>query len=322
MTAVKMFAEGVKQQIRLYLPEEYQNVECKVTEQQKNNGMIKTGIIFQMSGQQLAPIVYMEPFYDEVRKGKSMEQVMNDIADVCQQSLSAQEFPEILDFTDYDSIKEYLSVQIINTKANQRMLSMIAHREMEDLSVICRIEMPMREGEGTGSIKVTHELMSQWRVRPSEVYQKAVENAAKNSPPVLMSMNEVMAQIMGEPVEPRNLLDLVDGTDVSHEGLYVLTNPMKLNGSSVIAYPNIQEQLESVLPQGFYLLPSSLHEMIIVPRDTEISPKEMGEMVRDINQKEVDLDEILSDRIYEFDKEKRQLRQVPESIEKGKEMER
>ena len=62
--------------------------------------------------------------------------------------------------------------------------------------------------------------------------------------------------------------------------------------------------------------------MIIIPKDLSMTPKEMGEMVREVNQKEVSRDEILSDRVYEFDKEKRQLRQVPESIEKTKEMER
>ena len=62
--------------------------------------------------------------------------------------------------------------------------------------------------------------------------------------------------------------------------------------------------------------------MIIIPKDLGMTPKEMGEMVRDVNQKEVARDEILSDRVYEFDREKRQLRQIPESIEKEKEMER
>lgn len=320
--AVKAFAEGVTQQIKEYLSDEYQNVECKVTEQQKNNSMIKTGIIFSIPGQKIAPVVYMEPFYDEVRKGKSMEQVMRGIADVCQNSLSVQELPKNLDFTDYDSVKEYLSVQVINTKANKRMLSAIPHREMEDLSVICRIEFPMTDGEGTGSVKVTHELLEQWGVELEQVYQKSVENSVQNSPAVLMSMDDVMMEMMGLPFEPRNLLQLEEGAEIPKEVMYVLSNPMKLNGSSVLAYPNLPGQLEAVFPQGCYLLPSSLHEMIVVPKEMSITPKELGEMVRDVNQKEVARDEILSDRVYEFDKEKRQLRQIPESIEKVKEMER
>ena len=80
--------------------------------------------------------------------------------------------------------------------------------------------------------------------------------------------------------------------------------------------------METLFPEGYYLLPSSIHEMIIVPKDGNISPKELGEMVRNVNETEVAREEVLSDRIYEFDKEKRQLCQVPESIEKEKEMER
>ena len=213
-------------------------------------------------------------------------------------------------------------VLVINTKTNQRMLSGVPHKEMEDLSVICRIEFPSPAGEGVGSVKVTHEMMRQWGVHPEEVYQKAVENAVKSSPAVLMSMDDLMMEMMGLPFETKNLLQLKEGEKFPKDGMYVLSNPMKLNGASVLAYPNLQEQLESVFPQGCYLLPSSLHEMIIIPKDLGMTPKEMGEMVRDVNQKEVARDEILSDRVYEFDKEKRQLCQVPESIEKAKEMER
>ena len=233
-----------------------------------------------------------------------------------------RELPETLDFTDYDSVKDHLTVQVINTKANQRMLSQVPHKQMEDLSVICRIEFPLPAGEGVGSVKVTHEMMRQWGVHPEKVYQKAVENAVKSSPAVLMSMDDLMMEMMGLPFETKNLFQLKEGEEFPKDGMYVLSNPMKLNGASVLAYPNLQEQLESVFPQGCYLLPSSLHEMIIIPKDLGMTPKEMGEMVREVNQKEVARDEILSDRIYEFDKEKRQLCQIPESIEKAKEMER
>ena len=311
--AVKAFAEGVTQQIKDYLPEEYQNMQCEISEQQKNNSVVLTGIVLSMPGQQIAPVVYMEPFYDQVRKGEPMDQIMNRIADVCRQSLAVRELPETLDFTDYDSVKDHLTVQVINTKANQRMLSQVPHKQME---------FPLPAGEGVGSVKVTHEMMRQWGVHPEKVYQKAVENAVKSSPAVLMSMDDLMMEMMGLPFETKNLFQLKEGEEFPKDGMYVLSNPMKLNGASVLAYPNLQEQLESVFPQGCYLLPSSLHEMIIIPKDLGMTPKEMGEMVREVNQKEVARDEILSDRIYEFDKEKRQLCQIPESIEKAKEMER
>ena len=57
--AVKVFAEGVTQQIKDYLPEEYQDMQCEVSEQQKNNGVVLTGIVLSMPGQHIAPVVYM-----------------------------------------------------------------------------------------------------------------------------------------------------------------------------------------------------------------------------------------------------------------------
>lgn len=320
--AIKVFAENVTQQIKDYLPEEYRDVECKVTEQQKNNGKALTGILLKMPGQKIAPIVYMEPFYNQIRKGEPLDQIMNHIADVCRQAMSVRELPENLDFTEYDSIKDYLTIQVINTKANQQILPQIIHKEMEDLSVICRLEFPLLTGDGNGSIKVTHELMKQWGMNPEEIFRKAVENAVKNQPPVLASMDEVIMEMMGLSFETKNLFQTERVEEVSKDGMYVLSNPMKLNGASVLAYPNLQEQLEAVFPQGCYLLPSSVHEIIVVPKDCGKTPKELGKTVRQANKTEVESEEILSDRIYEFDKEKRKLREVPESIEKGKAMER
>lgn len=71
--AVRAFAEGVTQQIKDYLPEDYQNMQCEVSEQQKNNGVVMTGIVLNMPGQKIAPVVYMEPFYDQI--GLSSESI-------------------------------------------------------------------------------------------------------------------------------------------------------------------------------------------------------------------------------------------------------
>ena len=51
--AVKAFAEGVTQQIKDYLPEDYQDMECEILEQQKNNGVVLTGMILNMPDSRL-----------------------------------------------------------------------------------------------------------------------------------------------------------------------------------------------------------------------------------------------------------------------------
>ncbi len=84
------------------------------------------------------------------------------------------------------------------------------------------------------------------------------------------------------------------------------------------------EKLDELFPEGFFVVPSSIHETIIMPkgRGEEISPKQMGTMVRDINRTYMEKTEILSDRIYEYDKESGKIRQVPESMKKERGIDR
>lgn len=325
MIEVKVFAEGVARQMKDYLPEAYQDVTCKVTEQQKNNGTVRIGLLLERPGARIAPIVYMEPLYVEVQKGKPMEQIMLQMAEICERSLEIKALPEQIDMTDYDAVKEYLSIQVINQKANQKLLSRLPHREMEDLAVICRIEFPAPDGEGIGTIKVTEELLTFWSVDQETVYQKALENAEKKNPPILTNMNAILKAGLGMQPESPNLLETEKGAIASVdpvEGLYILRNKTQIDGASVLAYPKLPEQLQKAFPQGCYILPSSVHEVLIVPKDHPVTPKELGEMVREINRQEVAREEVLSDRVYEFDKETGRLCQVPESMERTKERER
>ena len=108
----------------------------------------------------------------------------------------------------------------------------------------------------------------------------------------------------------------------SHDMLYALTNVEKQYGASMITQPEVLNKLEQLFPEGFYVLPSSVHEVLIVPDNGEMEPKMLGEMVREVNKNEVERQEVLSDRVYSYDKEKHQIRQEPDSIQQVKEMER
>ena len=68
------------------------------------------------------------------------------------------------------------------------------------------------------------------------------------------------------------------------------------------------------------MLPSSVHEVLIVPDNGEMEPKMLGEMVREVNKNEVERQEVLSDRVYSYDKEKHKISHEPDSIQQVKEM--
>lgn len=323
MIAEKVFAEGVAKDIRNYLPPEYENVDFQVVQKNKNNGVQLIGVQVNLPGKDLSPIIYVEQFFDEIRQGEPVDEVMNRFARCIEKSGRAPFMDSGIDLMNYDSVKEHLAVMLVNTQANKRMLREMPHEKIEDLSAICYVDFPVESNDGKATMKVRNEHLKMWNVDAKEIFQQARTNTQPVNTPLLQSMDEMLLSIFNEEGHAENLLDEnIDFGLRSHEMLYALTNIEKQYGASMITQPEVLNKLEQFFPEGFYVLPSSVHEVLIVPDNGEMEPKMLGEMVREVNKNEVERQEVLSDRVYSYDKEKHQIRQEPDSIQKAKEMER
>ena len=323
MIAEKVFAEGVAKDIRNYLPSEYEDAEFQVVQKNKNNGIQLVGVQVNLPERNASPIIYMEQFFDEIRQGEPVECVMNRIASCIEKSSRAPFMNSGIDLANYDSLKEHLAIKLVNTQANRKMLQEMPHENMEDLSTICYVDFPVDSGEGKATMEIRNQHLSIWNVDAKELFQQARANTQPVNTPILQSMDEMMLSIFDEEGYSTNLLDeSVEFELRSHDMLYALTNMEKQYGASMITQPEVLNKLDQLFPEGFYVLPSSVHEVLIVPDNGEVEPRMLGEMVREVNRAEVDREEVLSDRVYSYDKEKHQIRQEPDSIQKAKEMER
>lgn len=316
MVEVKIFAESVARRIKDYMPPAYSDMECQVTEGQKNNGVLLTGVQFCMPGEGLVPIIYMEPYYDEVKGGKSFDNVMIQIAAVADKCIMAGKDLTEIPVESFEKAKEHLYLTLINTNANRRMLSEMPHMEVEDLSAICNV----RVGD-IGEIKITDDYLKRWNIGKEQLFSAAFDNM-RESEYVLQGMQDVVNELMFEMPTPENLLETPEKRKEDSLGLYVLSNVMRNKGASVLLCSDVMEKISQMFPEGFYILPSSIHEVLVVSKDMGVSPKEIGKMVREINRTEVGRDEVLSDHIYEYDREQGKICKVPDSIEKKREQER
>lgn len=122
-----------------------------------------------MPGESVSPIVYVEPFFNEIRQENPIQEVMENIAEELMISREVQGQMAEISIDDYASVKDHLKPMLVNTKANRETLSEMPHMEIEDLSAIIRVEVPV-PGGGTGSIKVTNEILENWEV-PNSVSQ-------------------------------------------------------------------------------------------------------------------------------------------------------
>lgn len=310
MNETRMFADEIASGIMKYFPEDRQ-IQCRVVETMKNNNVSRVGVTFHDQGEKVGPVIYMEPYREAATDGRPMSEIMREIAGIASRSMDKTERIGSLDYGDYESVKEFLSVTLINGRDNRQMLSHMPHRQMEDLALILELKFPM--AEGIGSIKVSRELAELWAVDTDTLFAQAQENSLKAEPPSLHRMEDTMLSLAFGSNAAENLLENPAPEEVPSQ-LYVLSNMSKNKGAAVLSYPGVLEKADQLFPKGFYILPSSIHELLIVPKSPEIDPRELGEMVRAVNRAEVAKEEQLSDRVYEYDREAGMIRQVPESI--------
>lgn len=320
MSSVKVFAEGVTKQITEFLPSDLQDVQCSVVENVKNNSVVMTGITFHMPGKNVAPVIYMEPFFEKIKNGEPVNQVMDNIANCFRDCHDCQDITKGIDMNNYESVKEYIMPMVINTRRNRRMLTALPHERMEDLSVIYKVMFPNDRLDGVSSVKITEEIADRWGVSQSKLHKQAMDNGSQKRPPILQGMEVVARELLFQEKTSENLLE-AEGMLAVDEPMYILSNPERMEGASVLAYPDLLKQVDAKFDGGCYILPSSIHECIVVPKRMGMSPKELGDMVREVNAAEVDREEVLSDRVYEYDRDRNCLCQVEASL-KQREMER
>ena len=102
-----------------------------------------------------------------------------------------------------------------------------------------------------------------------------------------------------------NIVEEVDLKDYVPSDMYVLTNESKLNGAACILYENVLYDFAQKLGADLYILPSSVHEVILLPKLSMFEKDELVNMVKEVNTEGVAADEVLSDHVYEYNRTER-----------------
>ena len=168
------------------------------------------------------------------------------------------------------------------------------HREFHDLAVVyyCKME---HELLGKGSIMVDNEHLKIWGVTEDEIDRLARENTVRLLPYQIYNMETLLKETFGIDAKGEMSQELP---------MYVLTNTEKYLGAVNIIYDSILDAVAKQLEDDYFVLPSSIHECIIIPALKDIRETELHRMVRDINRECVADEEVLGDTVYRYDRAK------------------
>ncbi len=159
----------------------------------------------------------------------------------------------------------------------------------------------MESSEGIVSAAVTDDMLELWGITKEQLRQDTVVAETARNPVCFYSMDDMMAEIMFSS-KPENLFERPEPLDTATVPMYVLTNASKVNGSGILARDGVLDKIGELVGKNFYVLPSSMHEVLIVPDNGNMQAKELESMVKEINETRVAPDDFLSDKVQYYDR--------------------
>ncbi len=269
-------------------------VQVEIRPVEKLQGESYTGLSIQPNDSPMAAATLnLDTVYNQmVDQGKSFQEVADDLITHVADIIVDMPKIDVNDITNYDQMKNTLVVQVIPTDRNAEMLADIPHKNIEDMSLVYRMQIDQNEN-GTSSVLITNAMLENYGVTVDQLHQDAMDAAVINNPATFRSMQEVLSDLMGMPAD---LMPPMDGPQ-----MYVASVENSLNGAGVIAYPDFMNQVAEQVGGDFFLLPSSVHEVLVIPDDGSIDRHDLESMVREVNASEVLPKDQLSDNVYHYD---------------------
>lgn len=236
--------------------------------------------------------------YEEYEDGKDFENIVKDAAEVADNALSNRPDFNLEAFKDYDSMKDKLAVEVVSAERNKDLLETVPHKDIEDMAVVYRFVLGDTQA-GTGSILVTNQLLDNYGITAEQLHEDALKNAPEIRPLVIEGMGEVLAKQMG--VEDLEMLGL--NIPPEQEQMFVASVEGNVHGAGVLAYQNFMDQAADRVGGSFFILPSSIHEVLIIPDNGKFDTTSLENMVREVNATTVDPTDQLTDSVYHYDAE-------------------
>ncbi len=288
------FVEAVKEHIFDGRPEMAENHTVDVSKVTKNNGRVMNGLTIREADTNISPTIYLERYYDDFLNGASLSDITDELLEVYEENIVPQNI-SIDFFTDFEKAKDRIAMKVINAEKNADSLMSMPHYKFGDLAAIFQVQVDSSEF-GNAVVSVRDEHMSMWGVSTETLFEYAKANMEERHPIRIQSMLEVLRDLMGGDV-PEGIAP-TEGPQ-----MYVMTNENKFNGAAAMIFTDKLETFAEEHGSNIYIIPSSIHECILLPDTGDMDVDQLETMVREVNGTQVPPEEVLSDNVYFYDKD-------------------
>jgi len=279
----------------------------------KHNDIILTGVTFNRGDGIPCPIVYLNHYYEEYDNGASYVDMIKELFSLMTESPEAvrMSFPD----SDYEKVRGKVYTRICGYDQNQKWLEDKVHEKHGDFAYTYQLFVGEMD-HAIGTVAICSKHLKYWGISEETLKQDAVENDKKEEVR-LVDMKEMMFEQIGF-WKAENLYEMEDERWPEDDNpiLYVLTNKNRTYGASLLARPDVLEHTAKILGGDYYVLPSSIHETILISKKNSPPLDKLLKMVYEINRSTVDPAEVLSDHIQYYDHKNKLLMNAQEYFAK------
>lgn len=304
MISMEAFAEKVRKAVVEMLGEDY---EVKIHEVCKNNNVILHGLVILAKEENISPTIYLNPFWEAYKQGATFSTILQKLMEIYHQGMP-KEHVDMSFFRNFDLVKDRICFRLISAKRNQELLEKIPHIYYLDLA-ICFFYSYEDDNLGRGSILIYNSHLEIWGQDQETLWKLAMGNTPRLYPSRCDNMEEVLLQMLRDAEEEEKIAEKVENEEDTEKlasmlpddiGMKILSNNAGTYGAACILYPGFLKAIAEQVQSNFYLIPSSVHEMILLPEEGT-DPEHLKYMVKEVNTTQVEPEEVLSDHIYFYD---------------------
>lgn len=276
------------------------NYHVELKEVRKNNGVLLHGLMILSEANNVAPTIYLEHFWRAYEEGMTFAEVLRRLLEIYGKDAPTKNINMDF-FKEFEKVRDRICYRLVAQVGNEEFLKDIPYVEFLDMAV-CFFYAYKGEDLGEGSILIHNSHMEMWNCSVA----KLMELAGKNTPVLFPWKCCTMEEVLREMLEK----DSVDQLQAQDVPMKILSNSRRTNGAVCLIYQGVLEHLSDVYESDLYILPSSIHEVILLSDTGKEKPAELKAMIVQVNRTQVAPEEVLSDSLYRYDRKRKRVELV------------
>lgn len=289
------FEDELCREILMLLGEGYRT---ELSQVRKNNGVLKDALYIRKENSECVPCFYVDELYRSYCGGEPIPGLAEHLADIVLNECEAVQ-NQAQHFFEPAWITERLFLRLVQAEANEEWLQDAVFVRILDLVAVFYV-LTEDEEDGIRSFQLPASIWNLLNLGSAEEYfPKMVENTKRLFPEKIWciehNIRECMLYGKDAPV-----IRLVPPEEYVSERLYVLSNRRRINGAAVVLYPELLRRLGETFGGNYYVIPSSVHEVLLLKDTEDEDVHRLNDLVRQVNEQQVLSEEVLSNHVYYY----------------------